>query len=260
MAFLMLILVLGIASGFLSGFLCIGGGIVMAPALLYLPPLLGLGEFNMHQVTGLTITQGLFAALSGALRHDKYNNVNRRLVAWMGASIVVSALTGSILSWWISNDVLMTIFAGLAVIASVLMCFPREDREEVKNASACTFSLPLAVGISVTIGLLGGMVGQGGSFILIPLMLFVLRLPTRVVLGSNLALVFFASLAGFAGKLATGQIPLLPAALLVAGAVPGAQVGSMLSRRARPDWLRKVLAVVVALAALKIGTDVLANL
>jgi uncharacterized protein len=260
MTFLMLILILGSATGLLSGLLGIGGGIVMAPALLYLTSLFGSGALSMHQITGLTITQGLFAALSGALRHDKYNNVNRRLVVWMGAGIFVSALTGSILSRWISNDVLMAIFAGMAVLAAALMCFPKKDRDDVKNANSCTFNLPLAASISLIIGMLAGVVGQGGSFILIPLMLYVLRLPTRVVIGSNLALVFFSSLAGFAGKHATGQIPLLPAAILIAGALPGAQVGSMLSRRTRPVWLRKVLAVVVALAALKIGTDVLSNL
>jgi len=90
-------------------------------------------------------------------------------------------------------------------------------------------------------------------------MLFILRLPTRVVIGSNLALVFLASLAAFAGKLATGQIPLLPAVLLVIVALPGARVGSQLSRRTRPDRLRRVLALVVAMAALKIGTDVVSR-
>ncbi len=259
MTFLMLVLILGAATGFLSGLVGLGGGIVMAPALLFLPPLFGFSALGMHQITGLTITLGLFAALSGAQRHARDNNVNRRLVVWMGASIVVAALIGSVLSRWISGNVLLVIFAGMAVFAALLMCCPRKGCDEVDDANSCTFNLPLAVGISSIIGLLGGMVGQGGSFILIPLMLHGLRLPTRVVIGSNLALVFFSSLAGFAGKLATGQIPLLPAAILVAGALPGAQLGSMLSRRTRTVWLRRVLAVVVALAAMKIGIDVLYN-
>ena len=48
----------------------------------------------MRQVTGLTITHALFACLSGASRHDRYNRVNRRLVAWMGGSIVLGSLAG----------------------------------------------------------------------------------------------------------------------------------------------------------------------
>jgi len=259
LAFASLVLLLGFAVSLLSGFLGIGGGIVMAPALLYLPPLLGVGLLDMRQVTGLTITQGLFACLSGALRHDRYRQVNRRLVRWMGGSLFLSALAGSILSKWIANEALMMIFAGLALVAAVLMCFPTQVREEVQDAETCVFDLRLALGIALVVGVLGGMVGQGGSFILVPLMLYALRLPVRVAIGSNLALVFFSCLAGFAGKLATGQIPFLLAACLVAGALPGAQVGSILSQRTRPNWLRIGLAVVVGLSALGIAIDVLAE-
>lgn len=77
----------------------------------------------------------------------------------------------------------------------------------------------------------------------------------RVVIGTNLALVFFALLAGFAGKLATGKVPFVPAAILVAGALPGAQLGSALSNCTRPAWLRFQAAIVVVLAALRIGAD-----
>jgi hypothetical protein len=77
-----------------------------------------------------------------------------------------------------------------------------------------------------------------------------------VVIGSNLAIVFLASLAGFVGKAATGQVPLLPTVLLVLAAVPGAQIGSILSHRTSPRWLRTTLAVVIALAAAGMIADV----
>ena len=251
-----LVLVLGFTISCLAGFLGIGGGIVMAPALLYLPTLLGLGTLEMREVTGLTITQGLFAGLSGAIRHDRYRSVHRGLVAWMGTCIAISALAGAIISRSIANEILMVLFAALALIAAGIMLFPRDDAETAPETGEIVVNLPLAVLIALVIGILGGMVGQGGSFILIPLMLYVLKLPLRVVIGSNLALAFLASLAGFVGKLATGQIPLLPAMLLVVGAVPGAQIGGILSHRASPRWLRTVLAVVVAAAAVVIAVDV----
>lgn len=251
-----LILFVGFAISCLSGLLGIGGGIVMAPALLYLPPAFGLAALDMRQVAGLTITQALFACLSGAWRHDRYRFVNRRLVVSMGSAITVAALAGSVISRWVANEVLMVVFAGLAVIAAMLMWLPKAEEGEVEDPNACRFHLPLAVSIAVVIGFLGGLVGQGGSFILIPLMLHVLRLPTRVVIGSNLALVFLASLAGFVGKATTGQVPPLPAVLLVLAAVPGAQVGGILSRRTSPRWLRTMLAVVIALAAAGMVADV----
>jgi hypothetical protein len=251
-----LILFTGFAVSCLSGLLGIGGGIVMAPALLYLPPAFGFSALDMRQVAGLTITQGLFACLSGAWRHDRYRSVSRRLVISMGITITVAALTGSVISRWVANEVLMVVFAGLAAIAALMMWLPKSEEFEVEDPNDCKFNVLLAISIAAVIGFLGGLVGQGGSFILIPLMLHVLRLPTRVVIGSNLALVFLASLAGFIGKAVTGQVPLLPAGLLLLAAVPGAQIGSILSHRASPRWLRTTLAVVIALAAAGMIADV----
>jgi hypothetical protein len=247
---------LGFSVSLLSGLLGIGGGIVLAPALLYLPELFGLEAIDMKAVSGLTITQGLFACVSGTLRHDRHHTVNRRLVGWMGAAFFASALTGALLSRWVSSELLMLVFAGMAVLAAALMWMPiEEDRDDA--SSTCDFDLRIAIAIAVVVGLLGGLVGQGGSFILIPLLLHGLGLPTRAAIGSNLALVALSSLAGFAGKLATGQVPLFPALALVAGAIPGAMLGSALSFRTPPRWLRHLLAAVVLLAAVKMTWDVL---
>ncbi len=256
-SFVALVLLLGFAISLLSGYLGIGGGIVMAPALLYLPPLLGLGTLDMKQVTGLTITHALFASLSGVFRHHRQRHVNRQLIAWMGGSIVVGGLSGALLSQWISSRLLMAIFAALALVAAALMFLPRPGVVEECDADACEFNRSLAIFIALAVGLFGGMIGQGGSFILIPLMLYVLRLPTRVVIGSNLGLVFLASLAGFAGKLSTGQVPLVLAAILITGALPGARIGSVLSQQTRPVWLRLALAVIIAVSALGISIDVM---
>ncbi len=248
-----LVLLLGFAISLVSGLLGIGGGIVMAPALLYLPPFLGVAGYDMKQVAGLTITQGLAACVSAALRHDKHRQVNWRLVRWMGPAILVTALTGSVVSKWTASATLLLVFAGLAAVAAVLMFFASREESRPAGADPNAFSVPVAVAIAATVGALGGMVGQGGSFILIPLILVFLRLPTRMVIGTNLALVAFASLAGFVGKMATNQILLLPALFLVAGAIPGAQLGSVLSQQTQAVWLRRALTLVIFALAVGIG-------
>jgi uncharacterized membrane protein YfcA len=254
------IFVLGLGISIMSGFLGIGGGIIMAPALLYIPPMLQVGQLDMKTVTGLTITQGLFASLSGVWRHSRYKFVSRDLVLYMGGTILVAALSGAVFSKFVSEKVLLALFASLALIAAVLMFISQENENDtLHNGGELIFSKPLAIIISLIIGFLVGMVGQGGSFILIPLMLFFLKIPTRYALGSNLGIVSLSSLAGFSGKLVTGQIPFLLALALVIGSLPGAQVGGYFSKQTKTDILRYLLAIIIALAALRMWSQVLWN-
>ena len=251
------IFVLGLFGGVISGLLGIGGGIVMAPLLLEAPRLLGLGELEMRVVAGLTMTQGLAGCLSGAIIHKKYQFVNMPLVLAMGIPIAIAALIGGAASKFTPNAVLLAIFAGLALIAAVMMLIPKNEKEEYPDAKKLAFNRPLAIVIALTIGLLGGLVGQGGSFILIPMMLYGLKIPTRIAIGSNLAIVLFSSIAGFAGKLATGQIPLFLASGLILGVLPGAQIGGFVSKRTGVKMLHYILAILIAAAAIKIWVQIL---
>ena len=249
-------LTLGLGVSVLSGLLGIGGGIILAPALLYLPSWLGIDSLDMRAVAGLTMTQALFACLSGALRHQSHHSICWPLVRCMGLTIAGASFAGAVASSVVRNETLMALFAFLALGAALLMILPQEDQPSPQG-DVPSFRRPVAVAIALCVGFLGGLVGQGGSFILIPLMLWLLRLPLRIVVGSNLAIVALASLSGFLGKLLTHQIPLPLAAALVLGAVPGAQVGGVLSRRTPAPVLRGLLAVVILIAATKIGYDAL---
>ncbi|MBW2465893.1 MAG: TSUP family transporter, partial [Deltaproteobacteria bacterium] len=92
MDLLLLIGFLGIICGFLSGLLGIGGGIIMAPLLLYVPPLLGFESMSMRTVAGLTIVQGLVACIAGTIAHNRFNFVSGKLASWMGISIFAASL------------------------------------------------------------------------------------------------------------------------------------------------------------------------
>ncbi|HLB30926.1 MAG TPA: TSUP family transporter, partial [Gammaproteobacteria bacterium] len=85
---------LGFLAGFLSGLLGIGGGIIMAPLLLFVPPLFGFEPLSMQVVAGLTIIQGLLAAISGAVTHHRLLAVSVPLSVVMGPAIFIAALLG----------------------------------------------------------------------------------------------------------------------------------------------------------------------
>lgn len=247
-----------LAVGFLSGLLGIGGGILMTPLLLYGPPLFGVGEFSVQEVTGLTIVLGLLASASGVLRHRAYGFVSQRLVLYMGVTIALASLTGAILSRFTAAGALLAILACLALVAAVLMLLPPPKGGDEALSFDFRPSRARATAVAAGVGFLGGMVGLGGAFILVPFMIQVLRVPTRLTIGSSLGIVFFSALAGFAGKAGTGQIPLAAALALALGAIPGAQLGGYASPRVRPALLRQALALIIVFAAARMWADVLA--
>lgn len=254
---LVLIAGLGAITGLLSGLLGIGGGIVMAPLLLYVPPLFGLEALDMRTVAGLTIVQGFAACVSGALAHHRFRFVSGPLVHTMGTAIFVAAALGGAAASLVPNRLLLAVFGLLAAAAAVLMLAPMRQDAERPEVDKLAFGRLRAIVSATGVGGLGGLVGQGGSFILIPLMTSFVRVPTRIAIGSNLAIVLLSTAAALLGKAITGQIEWLLAAPLVLGVVPAAHIGSRLSRLVPVLRLRRVLAILIAAAALRIWASLL---
>lgn len=251
------LLIAGASVGFLSGLLGIGGGIIMFPVLYYLPPVLGLDSVAINNITGLTMIQGFTASLVAVFFHRKLGFVSAPLVITLGVSLFVSSLSGALVSKAAPEEVLLAVFAVLAVAASFMMLMPRSYTGDDVRGEDVTFSRPAAVVIGLVLGFFLGLVGQGGAFIVIPIMLYVLKIPLRVALGSMLAVGLFSSTAGLAGKVATGQVPFVMAAMLLAGVIPMAAAGSYVSKRTSTRTLKWILAVIIAASAIKILLDIL---
>jgi uncharacterized membrane protein YfcA len=243
--------------GFLSGLLGIGGGIIMFPLLLYAPPILGLSELPVKSITGLTMVQGFFAALTAMFYYHRNALVHRPLVLTLGLSLLLSSLAGSFLSKWLPDGPLLVVFGVLALIAAVMMLIPRSYTRDELTEKEVLFHRFSAVGLGLVIGFAVGLVGQGGAFIIIPVMLYVLKIPLRMALGSTLAIGLFSSSAGLVGKAVTGQVPWLLALPLLAGAVPAARYGSVVGRRTRTPLLRWLLAAIICATAIKVWMGIL---
>lgn len=247
----LLLVFLGSVAGFFSGLLGIGGGILMVPLLLYGPPLLGQPAMGMKLVAGITMVQSLAASLAGVFGHGR-RRVHGRLVKVMGLAVAGGALVGSVLSRWLSGLALESLFAVLALLAGVLLFLPVPGSDD-EVGSPPSFNQPLAAALGGAIGLLGGIVGQGGGFLIVPVLIYLLRVPVRVALGSSLAIGLISGAAGFAGKALTAQLALWPSVAVVGGALMGSWAGSRLSQRLSQATLRRVLAVVIIAASVRIG-------
>jgi uncharacterized membrane protein YfcA len=255
--FYLFLLLAGASVGFLSGLLGIGGGIVMFPLLLYVPPLLGFSGIDVKSITGLTMIQGFFAALTAMFYYKKNALVNKSLVLTLGSSLFLSSLTGALVSKNIPDGPLLMVFGTLALIAAAMMLIPRSYEHDERTEETVAFNKTAAIAIGIVLGFSIGLVGQGGAFILIPTLVYVLKVPLRVALGSTLAIGLFSSSAGLAGKIVTSQVPFLMALPLLVGAIPAAQWGSIVGKKTDTKYLRWILAAIICAAAVKVWLDII---
>jgi len=248
---------LGVFGGFISGLLGIGGGIIMVPLLLYVPPYLGALAIGMKTIAGITALQSFVGALSGAVGHHRFKRINKKLVLSLGGSMSVGALFGSFYSVYVSANTILFIFAAMAVVAAILMFIPKAEQEDESVENNVTFDTNRAIIIGLFLGVLSGIIGQGGAFLFIPVMLYLLHIPTRIAIGSALLIGILSSTAVLIGRIGTNQLPYILAIVITIGVVIGAQVGSVVSQYTPKLVLRRILAVIISITAIKIWYEIL---
>lgn len=257
LAFAVTLIALGFVGAFVSGLVGVGGAIVMVPLLYYVPPLLGVGDLDIKHVAGITMAQVLAASAMGAWSHGRNDMIHRRLAMLGGAAMGAGALAGAIGSRYASSRLILAVFAVMTSAALPLMFARPAHGDPGAGPRQRTPVGRAAVTLPALIGLASGLVGAGGAFLLVPVLISVVRLPVRESIGTSLAMTCVSSAMGFIGKAVTAQIPLWPALAVVAGSLSGAPLGARVSQRAPVAVLRAVLAALIAAVTARIWVDVL---
>lgn len=270
------IVALGLGVGLLSGMFGVGGGFLTTPLLIFygIPPTVAAAS-AASQVTG--------ASVSGVFAHLRRDGVDIH----MGLVLVAGGVIGSVFGAGIFNlltasGMIDTVIAILYVVmlGSIggLMLHesigairvthgraPAKPRRRRHHPLVAMLPLrwrfyrsglyisplaPLILGFCT--GILTVLLGVGGGFILVPAMLYLLGMGTQVVVGTSLFQILFVTAAAtMVHATTTKAVDIVLAALLLLGSVVGAQVGARLAQKARPEYLRLLLAVVVLAVALR---------
>ncbi|WP_339194761.1 sulfite exporter TauE/SafE family protein [Solibacillus sp. FSL R5-0449] len=245
---------LGFIGSFLSGMLGVGGSIIKYPMLLYIPPLFGLVAFTAHEVSGISAVQVLFASLAGVWAYRKSGLLNKNLILYMGAAILIGSFIGSYGSGYLSEDAVNIVYGLLAAIAAVMMLIPKKT---VEDATEITFNKVLASSLALIVGIGSGIVGAAGGFLLVPIMLTVLKIPTRITIATSLAITFISSIGGSIGKVMTGQVDYWPAFIMIIASIIAAPLGAKVGQKMNVKILQWLLAIMIGATAIKIWIDIL---
>ena len=254
--FIIVIFALGFVGSFLSGMLGVGGSIIKYPLLLYIPPLFGIVAFTAHEVSGISAVQVLFASIAGVWAYRKGGFVNKELIIYMGGSILIGSLIGSYSSSLLSEEAVNVVYGILALIAAIMMFVPKKQVDD-KPMDQVTFNKPLAAILSLIVGIGSGIVGAAGGFLLVPIMLTVLHIPTRMTIATSLAVTFISSIGSSVGKLITGQVDYFPAMIMIIASIIAAPLGAKFGKTMNTRILQVILALMIAGTAIKIWVDIL---
>lgn len=252
--YIVVIFALGFIGSFISGMLGVGGSIIKYPMLLYIPPLFGLVAFSAHEVSGISAVQVFFASIAGVWAYRKSGLLHKELIIYMGASILIGSFIGSYGSGFLSEATVNIVYGVLAVIAAIMMFIPRKT---VEDTMSITFNKPLAASLAFIVGIASGIVGAAGGFLLVPILLTVLKIPTRVTIATSLAITFISSIGGSVGKVLTGQVEYWPALLMIIASIIAAPLGAKVGQKLNVKVLQWLLAVMIAGTAVKIWLDIL---
>lgn len=249
--------IIAFLTSLISGMLGLGGSVLLIPAYLYLPPLLGINRMDIKMISGMTSLQVFAASVPGMLLHRKRGAVDTGLVWTMGIPITLTSFLGAALSGMISPGLIITVFAVMTILGALLMIFQKPGEE--LDSGSLDYSRTGAIMISVFVGFFGGMAGAPGAFLLSPLMMVILKIPTRITIGSTLGIVLLSAFSASLGKLITGQVPLLLTLSAIIFSLPGVYIGTYLSHSLKSRTLRLILAVLIGAVGLQMGYSILAR-
>ena len=268
---------LGLGIGVLTGLFGVGGAFLVNPLMIIL---FGMNE-SLVVGSGLCFSVG--TAASGLSRHVRLGNVEAKtfLILSGGASC------GAVLGTWLHEyarsvqgdgfklTVLLCYLVLLIVTILLLMRRPASEREgtrsvlqklpvppriELPGAGRKGVSLPGLVGVGLAAGGVTGLLGIGGGVLLMPLMLVVVGLTAHQAVGTAVGVVLFGAAVGTAQHGLADNVSLWVAMALLFGSVVGVQIGAWISTRLKARRLRQYFAVIVLLAAVLVGADIINEL
>ena len=274
----LLLLGMGFAIGFLSGMFGVGGGFILTPLLIF------LGVPSAIAV-GTSASQVVAASVSSALGHWRRNNVDVHMGLLLTSGGFVGAMIGVVVLGILrargqldifvalTYVVLLGVVGALMLIESVhtmraspvkagggrhrggqhtwIEGLPLKTRFRHSRIYASTIPF---VAVGAFIGLLTGIMGVGGGFLLIPAMIYLLRIPTRIVIGtSTFQIVCVTAFATVMQATLNQTVDLLLSLPLMAGSVIGAQFGVGYAERFKAEQLRALLALIVLAVAVRIA-------
>lgn len=252
-------MIIGLAVGFLGGFLGMGGGAIMKPLFIYwVFPSMGVSpEVIIHLCFGTSLAVIIPSSIAGSWAYNKIGTINWRVVFLLAIPGILASFLGSTFAALLKGSLLRALFGIILIIMSAQMLFQKMGAKEIMvDHYSPPRTFPTSI-VGFLAGLFAGFFGMGGGVLAVPLMVRFLKIPIHKAIGISIAFILFASLVGTAGYIINGwRNPNLPPYTLgfvhTLGSVFAgistvfmANWGVQLARKTKPLRLRQVYALLM---------------
>lgn len=227
--------VIGLSLGLIGG----GGSIITVPVLVYI---IGV---DPHEAVAISLAVVGVTSVIGTLLHYRQGNVNVKKGLVFGIVGMVGAYLGTSLTYLFTPAALMLIFAALMLVIAILMLIKRADIGTVNESSIIK-----AVLAGFVVGLLTGFLGVGGGFLIVPALVLFGGLAMREAIGTSLFVIAINCTTGLIGHLHHHSFDLKLTMLITIIAVAGTLIGTTLSHKVSPEFLRRGFSIFVIIIAL----------
>lgn len=223
--------------GMSLGMLGAGGSILTVPVFVYV-----LGYDPKRAIAMSLLVVGA-TSLLGAVSHWRAGHVRLRVAATFGAVAMAGSYLGARLSALVSGTTQLIVFAVVMLLAAGFMLRSDGAREEVPDIPRVAAPAPLLVPLAMGVGLLTGMVGIGGGFLIVPALALAAKLPMKHAIGTSLLVIALNAFTGFAGYLGQVEVAWPVVIMFTSVAIGGVFAGAALARFVSPSALRRGFAV-----------------
>jgi uncharacterized membrane protein YfcA len=240
---------LSLISAAVAGLLGAGGDILYIPLLLYALPVLAGGLLNIHEIGALALVQSIASTGGGGAVHLIDRRVDRPTLWRAAPPLAVGALIGSVLSRFLASGVLLVMFGAITSAVVLLLLMP--VRAQAPGGKAP--SKPITFGLFGATALVCSMVGIGGGFLIVTILLYRLRMQMETAKGTALTLTVCTAVPGLVGKVITEQlVSWATVPVIIVAATSGGILGARFSTRLSATTLRLGLAVLVAVLSVRV--------
>ena len=232
-----LALALSVLTGVSLGLLGGGGSILTTPILIYV---LGVPAKPAIATSLLVVS---LTSTAGFVQHARLGNVVWKTGVAFGTAGMAGAYLGGLATRWISDTVLLSMFALMMLATAFFMFRGRRTPSGAVDGRGSSLLRVLAQGAIV--GLITGLLGAGGGFLVVPALALLGGLPMQKAVGTSLLVIAMNTASGFAGHIQHTPIDLALALGMSAASVAGSFIGSALGKQVKPENLRQGFAVFV---------------